>query len=264
MNNDRAPARRPPWRIPSVQALAVQLGAFALVLALSFAAARIAGVELSIAHAVLLQAVIAALLSRLAGMASWWTWIHLLFPPAAAAMHALRLPPVLFLSAFAALLALYWSSFRTQVPYYPSRRAAWEAVVGLLPAPRPGKSVSFIDIGSGFGGMAMHVARVRPDAEVEGVELAPLPWLASALRARWLGSRARFSRGDYEALDFGRYDLVFAYLSPAAMPALWAKARREMRPGSLLVSHEFPVPGQQASQVLQTGQGHPPLFAWRM
>lgn len=264
MSTDRAPARRPPWRIPSLQALLVQLAAFGLVLAISFVSARAAGLDFSIAHAVLLQAVVAALLSRLAGMARWWTWIHLLFPPAAAAMHALRLPPLLFLIAFAALLVLYWSSFRTQVPYYPSRRSAWEAVLGLLPPPRAGTSPVVIDIGSGFGGMSLHIAAARPDARVEGIELAPLPWFVSVLRARLAGSHACFSRGDYERLDLGRYDLVFAYLSPAAMPALWVKACREMRTGSLLVSHEFPIPGQQPWQVLPTGQGRPPLFVWRM
>lgn len=250
--------------MPALQALLIQLGAFGMVLVAAAVSGRLAGLELSIAHAVLLQAVLAAVLSRMAGMARWWTWIQLLFPPVAAAVHALRLPPLLFLAAFVALVALYWSSFRTQVPYYPSRRPVWEAVAGLLPPPAAGRQVSVIDIGSGFGGMAMHVARVRPDAEVAGIELAPLPWLVSSLRARWRRSRARFQRGDYEKLDLGRYDLVFAYLSPAAMPGLWAKARREMRPGSLLVSHEFPVPGLEAGEVLATGEGNPPLFVWRL
>jgi hypothetical protein len=50
-------------------------------------------------------------------------------------------------------------------------------------------------------------------------------------------------RGDYESLDFAHYDAVFAYLSPAAMTALWHKARREMRPGSMLMSYEFAIQG---------------------
>jgi predicted O-methyltransferase YrrM len=84
---------------------------------------------------------------------------------------------------------------------------------------------------------------------VSGIELAPLPWLASWLRARASGSRARFIRGDYDRLDFGSFDVVFAYLSPAAMGALWQKAQREMRPGSMLMSYEFAV------------EGHPPALS---
>jgi hypothetical protein len=56
---------------------------------------------------------------------------------------------------------------------------------------------------------------------------------------------------------------VFAYLSPAAMPALWQKARREMRPGSLLLSHEFPIPGKEADLVLRP-QGGAALYGWRL
>lgn len=253
----------PAWRSDGARALQVQLCAAGLTAVAAFAADRLAGFQASVAHAVLLQAVLASLLSRWAGMARWWTWIHLLFVPAVAAVHALRLPPFLFLACLALLVALYWSSFRTQVPYYPSRRAAWDAVLGLLPAARAGRQPAVIDVGSGFGGLAMYLADVRRDAKVSGIELAPLPWLVSAARARWRRSCARFVRGDYETLDFGRYDLVFAYLSPAAMPSAWGKARREMRPGTLFVSHEFEVPGQPPSEVLPARPGRPALFVWR-
>ncbi|GAC1436513.1 MAG: hypothetical protein NVSMB6_32690 [Burkholderiaceae bacterium] len=57
--------------------------------------------------------------------------------------------------------------------------------------------------------------------------------------------------------------MVFAYLSPAAMPALWLKAQREMQPGALLLSYEFPVDGRLPDlTVLPHPQG-PPLYGWR-
>jgi predicted O-methyltransferase YrrM len=108
----------------------------------------------------------------------------------------------------------------------------------------------------------LELARRRPESRFEGIELAPLPWLASRLRARIAGATARFIRGDYEQLDFAQYDLVFAYLSPAAMDALWRKAQREMRPGSLLVSYEFPIAGQASSQTLVPQAGGPMLYIW--
>jgi predicted O-methyltransferase YrrM len=95
---------------------------------------------------------------------------------------------------------------------------------------------------------------------VVGIELAPLPWLVSRLRAAWSGSRARFLRGDYEQLNFAEYDLVFAYLSPAAMPALWRKAQREMRPGSLLASYEFEIPAADGVKTIRTTEGGQLLY----
>jgi SAM-dependent methyltransferase len=194
----------------------------------------------------MLQGVFAAALTAWRGMARWWRLIQLLFAPALLLAQGFALPPGLFLGAFVFLLLLFWSTFRTQVPYYPSGPAVRAVVARLLPedgAPR------MIDIGSGFGGLVLELARARPDAQVEGIELAPLPWLASQLRALGSGSRARFRRGDYEHLDFGSYDLVFAYLSPAAMDGLWRKAHREMRPGSRLASYEFAVAGRAPDRI---------------
>jgi hypothetical protein len=95
--------------------------------------------------------------------------------------------------------------------------------------------------------------------------LAPLLWLVSWLRARIVHSRARFIRGDYTHLDFAQYDVVFAYLSPAAMLALWEKSRAEMRPGSMLLSYEFSIPGISADVIVETmpqSEGAT-LYAWR-
>jgi hypothetical protein len=71
-------------------------------------------------------------------------------------------------------------------------------------------------------------------------------------------------RADLWTLDFGAYDVVYAYLSPAVMPELWAKARREMRPGALLVS-AFQVPGVRADKALDVGDAmRTRLHVWRM
>ena len=172
---------------------------------------------------------------------------------------AAQAPSWLFLAAFLFLLALYWSTFRTQVPYYPSGKRVWDEVAKLLPQDRP---VLAIDIGSGLGGLVLDLAARRPESHFVGIELAPLPWLASRLRALFSGSRARFVRGDYEQLDFSQYDAVFAYLSPAAMSALWRKAAAEMRPGTMLLSYEFLITEKTPDlTILPIGRG-PALYVW--
>ena len=138
-----------------------------------------AGVGMTLFSVALLQGVLAALITWRTGLARWWCAIGLLFAPALLAASALELPPLLFLLVFIFLLGLYWSTFRTQVPFYPSGPAVWRAVAQLI-ADRPG--VKLIDIGSGLGGLVLDLARRRPDGQFCGIELAPLPWLASRLR----------------------------------------------------------------------------------
>lgn len=247
------------FSIPAVQAALVQAAAVPTTYFLLYALA-IAHVPLTLAVFAVVQGVVALVFTWKLGMAPWWRVIQLLFPVAVLAALALALPPLFYLLVFLLLLGVYWSTYRTQVPLYNSGVAVWQAVERELPQ-RPG--LNLIDIGSGLGGMALHLARVRPDARVTGIELAPLPWLLSRLRAKLAGSTANFIRGDYETLDFSAYDMVFAYLSPAAMPGLWAKASREMRPGTLLISYEFEIDACPPVKTIVTTEHGPALHVWR-
>lgn len=259
--NHPAAGRRPWWQAPALRALL--LFALALVganvLDVLFQRAGLA--PLSPLQTALLHGVMAALLARLCRMAIWWWLILLVFPVAALGVAQLHVPPWVFLAVFLFMLVLFWSTFRSQVPFYPSGQRAWDAVAGLLPEGRP---IRFMDIGSGLGGAVLDLSRRRPESEFTGIEIAPLPWLVSRVRAMLAGDRCRFVRGDYLRLDFGDYDVVFAYLSPAAMEALWHKARAEMRPGTLLLSYEFHIPGAPPDVVVAPEGGGRVLHGWRM
>jgi len=250
------PPKRSPLDLPALQALLVQAGAVLPCAALALAAEAL-GHGLTLLQAALLQGALAAAISWKVGLARWWLPIQLLFPVALLAGLAWHVPPWLAAAAFLVLLGWYWSTYRTQVPYYPSNPAVWRAVLAQMPQ---GRALRVIDIGSGLGGFALHLAAARPESDVAGIELAPLPWLVSRLRAAASGSRARFIRGDYEQLNFADYDVVFAYLSPAAMPALWRKAQREMRPGSFLASYEFEIPAAAGVKTILTTEGGPLLY----
>ncbi len=246
------------WRAPAVQALILQCATFPITLLCVYLLVR-ADIRVDYTGVALIQGAFAGLLTWWRKLALWWILIQLLFPLALLKAQLLSIPPIAFLAAFLFLLALYWSTFRTQVPYYPSGRHVWDAVARLLPAGRP---VRAIDIGSGLGGLVLDLAKRRPDSRFVGIELAPLPWLISLLRAKMAGNRAQFLRGDYNDLHFADYDAVFAYLSPAAMSALYRKAKREMRPGSILLSYEFLITERAPDlDIVPTGRG-PSLYVW--
>jgi hypothetical protein len=246
------------WRAPAVTALLLQVLALPLTWCAVYGLAR-AGMAPGAEGAALLQGGFACVLARWRKLAVWWLAIELAFPLTLMQGLALHLPPLVMLGVFVFLLLLFWSTFRTQVPYYPSGPWVWNEVARLLPPERP---VCAIDIGSGLGGLVLELTRRRPDSRFVGIELAPLPWLVSRLRAALSGSSARFVRGDYEDLDFANYDAVFAYLSPAAMSALWRKAAREMRPGSILLSYEFLITEKAPDlSIVPKGRG-PALYVW--
>lgn len=84
-----------------------------------------------------------------------------------------------------------------------------------------------------------------------GIELAPLPWLVSRLRSFVSASPVLSVCKDYRHINLGQVDVAFAFLSPAAMPALRAKACAEMRPGSVFVSLAFSAPGRAPDSTLK-------------
>lgn len=248
------------FRLPALQALLIQLAAFGLMLFVAGMLVRGFSLDMGLLAASIMQGVFAAALAGWRRVERWWLGIHLVFAPGLVLLLALQLPSWIYLLLFAVMLALYWQTFRTRVPFYPSTPAVRDAVAGLLPA----HSLRFVDVGSGFGGLVIDLARRRPDSACSGIEFAPLPWLCSVVRARLSGSRAHFLCDDYAHLDLSQFDVVFAYLSPAAMPALWCKAQAEMRPGSLLLSYEFEISDVPAQLALQPGVGSAMLYGWRM
>jgi len=250
-----------PRIVPAALAVLVQsLSAVAVFLSV-LAVGLFATMHFSTFSLVLMQALFAMGLCVLAGMASWWRWIHFGFPLGLWGMSMLHMPNEVYLVGFLISLSLYWTTFRSQVPFYPSRPIVWEKVSELIPSD---KAIHMIDIGSGIGDLSMHIAKTKPYSQIEGIEIAPLPWLISLVRAYLKNSTAIFKFGDYHQLVFSRYDVVFAYLSPAAMPALWQKTQQEMCAGSLLISYEFDIPGIKPSFCIESVGKMPKIYVWKM
>lgn len=247
--------------LPSVHALAIQVVSLFLVALFLYGLKIGGGFQITLFLAAALQGTIAAVITYLRHLPPWWLLIQFLFPLGLISMLGLQLPPILFLVGFLILLSLYWAAVITRVPLYLSGPAVWRSVADLLPRDRP---ISFVDIGSGLGGAVIHLARQRPESTFTGIELAPLPWLVSWIRAYVKSSQARFIRGNFSTLDFSQYDVVFAYLSPLVMDSLWAKACAEMSVGTLLLSYEFPVSGVAPDMVIHPKSGNSILYGWRM
>src|SRR5690606_8899140 len=194
-----------------------------------------------------LQGVIAALLGRPLGLPRWWIPIQMVLPPAAALASMAAVPAWVPLALFVLLTLVFWNSARSRVPLYLTNRTTELALASLVP-PKPGAKV--LDIGHGLGAAVMALARIRPDIQAEGIENAPIPFALSWARNLVAGPRnARLIYGDFWRRSLAGYDLVYAFLSPAPMSALYAKAKAEMDAGSVLVSNTFAVDGIEPDEV---------------
>lgn len=242
---------------PALKALLAQLVGWTVAIALARGGLLPGGVwPLAGVQLVTATAMAAALRS-----ARWWLPIHLGFAPLLILAGKLGIAPGWYLAAFALLLAVYWTSFRTQVPLYLSNRATVAAVAALLPTDRP---VRLLDLGSGTGSLLRPLARLRPDCRFHGIEAAPAPWLISWLLARGLRNIV-IRRGDFFAPLWSEFDVIYAFLSPVPMSDVWIKAQQELRPGGVLVSNSFPVSGRKPERIVEVADGRATkLYVYRI
>ena len=245
-------------QLPILRALTAQAGAATVVVLI----AMLLPGRLSPTAAVVLDGLLAAALGGAFGLRWWWAPIQFAFPWALAWQAGASSSPWIWGLGFVGMVLLFGGGVRTRVPLYNSNRAAWEALRELLPAQA---GVHFVDLGAGLGGPLAFLARARPDARFSGVEASPVVWLLAWLRTLPVRRNCRVRLGSLWSTDLRAADIVYAFLSPAPMPALWEKVRREMRLGTLLVSNTFAIPGVEPERrIALPGRSDACLLVWRI
>jgi hypothetical protein len=223
---------------PIIGAVIAQIAAGVIVIAVALALAGALDSRTLFWGGLVVQSVAAALVTRLLGLPIWWVWIGLCFPGALTlALNVGDLPAWPFGVGFVVLYLFFSNTARERVPLYLTNQATTDALLSLM---QQRGAKTFTDLGSGLGGVVRSLDGAGRRAI--GVETAPMVWLVSALLSKIRG-RGQILRQDIWSADIAGEDLVYAFLSTEPMPALYEKAKREMKPGSLLVSNSFAVPG---------------------
>lgn len=249
-------------RLPiGIRALLLQLISLILTYSLLLLLRLWFDVSLSFSSALLLHCSVAGICALVLRFDWWWGIIQFFFPLLVCFFYSQNISPHFYLISLSILSLLYWSTYRTQVPYYPSKPTLISPISALLPI---GREFSFIDLGSGMGGLVLDLSRSNSLGSFYGVEIAPLPWLVSFFRAFMRKLRVKFYFGSYTVLKLSDFDVVFCYLSPAVMPKIWEKVHQEMRPGSLFLSYEFIVPGVIPDLSLEIESDGSMLYGWHI
>ncbi len=207
------------------------------------------------------QSSLAMLFSFLSRQPTWWLPIHLLFLPSVFVFFTFAIPAWIYLVLVVIFTLVFWGTIRGDVPLFLSSSIVTETVIDLL---KTENAKTFADLGAGIGTVAIPVAKRLPKINVEAWELAPFPWMICKLRGRFLSNYAALRR-NFFAADVKKYDVIFAFLSPLAMPEVSQKLKREMRSGTLLISSSFPAPNWKPETVLHLNDRRKTvLFCYRI
>lgn len=147
--------------------------------------------------------------------------------------------------------ALYVSTTRPRI-------AAFLQAVNI----KPGQF--FVDLGCGDG-RVLRAIRKKAAVKAVGYELNPLACLRA--RVQCIKDRSiEIRRQDFMKADLSEADVVFCYLFPDVMKPLAKKLRAELRPGALVASCNFELPGFVPETILRpAGALHgDPIYIYRV
>ena len=144
------------------------------------------------------------------------------------------------LLACLALLALPALSRQTpDIHFVPTPT---EVVEAMLTVAQVGPTDVVYDLGSGDGRIVITAAQ-KYGARGVGIELDRDLVNEANRNARTAGvqDRVRFRRGDLFRQDLSPATVVTLFLSPSVNLRLQSKLLRELKPGTRVVSHQFPI-----------------------
>lgn len=157
-----------------------------------------------------------------------------------------------FLFIFTLIGVSLYYDHKLKIPPAPTLPWVRRQIIKALKAHLKKEDAHIVELGSGWGGLSCAILKAFPKARTQGFELSPFPYWFSKLRER---PNCRFTRGDIFAQDLSGYDAVVYYLSPVIAERLSEKFRQELKPGTLIVSNAFQLPGFEPIETLETNVG---------
>ncbi len=104
------------------------------------------------------------------------------------------------------------------------------------------------ELGSGWGTVAVKLAELFPEAEVQAIEISPIPISCARLRVR---PNLKYLRRNIYETDLSDAELVYCYTETVSMQRLASKFKTELREGCYIISNTFALPGWEPVRVLQ-------------
>lgn len=149
---------------------------------------------------------------------------------------------MLFLIFFILLLAVLFLTLYAQTvgaPSVPTPKKVAARMIALADI-KPGQRV--YDLGCGDGRLVF--AAAAEGAEAIGLEISPPAFLWAILRKFWLKAKGRVLFRDFLWVNLRPADVIFIYLFPTTIKFfLQRKFRRELKPGTRVISYSFEIPG---------------------
>ena len=163
--------------------------------------------------------------------------------------HSLVLCGLFFLASASSAFAADLEPSKDAGPYVPSPQSV---VADMLKVAEVGPADFVIDLGSGDGRIVLTAAKVF-GAQGFGVEIKDdlVKKSNEAARREGLAERVKFIKQDLFKTDISQATVLTMYLLPDTVNLLKDKFLAELKPGTRIISHDYPLTGWIPEKYLQ-------------
>ena len=141
-----------------------------------------------------------------------------------------------------AIVLMVVTSIFLRAPYVPTPMKVTKKMVTF--ANFKGKEVVY-DLGAGDARLLIESKKAHAGITAKGFELSPPVYLLGRFRIWKSGLPVSLRMKNFFHQDVSDADCVFLYLMPGAMKSLQKKFERELKPGTIVISHAFKFPGRK-------------------
>ncbi len=156
---------------------------------------------------------------------------------------------IFFLFLFVSFGSIIIYSLLLGISPMPSSKKAKRAIIQLLSEESIEEGLIY-ELGSGWGGLALLLAKRYPKAKVIAFELSPLPFLVSRI-AKALLRRPNLTilRKDFFKENLSEAEVIICYLFPEGMRRLSPKLKKELPDQCTIISNTFSLTGWENSSL---------------
>ncbi|MDD5433462.1 MAG: methyltransferase domain-containing protein [Candidatus Pacebacteria bacterium] len=134
--------------------------------------------------------------------------------------------------------------------WVPTKRKQYE-IIAKTAKLKPG--MVFCDLGSGTGSLLFYLAK-NYKVQCVGVEISPVLYLYSKIKSLFY-KNISIKFNNFFNYNLAGCDVVYFYLHPKLMPKIIQKLQKELKPGALVISYGFVIPGYAPEKFIeQPGQ----------
>lgn len=140
------------------------------------------------------------------------------------------------------------------VPFVPTPKEVVRRMIAF--AELKGNETVY-DLGCGDARILIEAMKRQPNLKAVGYELPLGIWILAKMRVFLSGLPIEVHMRDLWTADLRDADVVFLYLFPGICEKLQKKLDNELKPGSKVISHGFPLPAKKPVKMERV-----PLSSW--